>query len=287
MEDMNVYAWFNSDLDGVGCAVLLGNIFKNFDYRSVFFGDFERQFDEWYEQNSDKYDKIFVVGMVLDQKLINKLDDYKIIFVSDAPERLNVFDSTLIHEETTSCCRLLYNRFKDKIEFPKNIKKLVAYIDDYNSYTLKTEESKYLNAIFRKTSGKGKFKLLVNRFFHGYDGLTQAEQNVAESFFNEIQTEAEQLELYKGTFKGFDVISFFTKKSANEMAAVVLDNYDTDAVIVVNLDTKFVSIRAKKGGKGDAKMLAERLCDGGGTKESAGGNITEKFIEFTQELTLL
>lgn len=287
MVDMNVFAWFNSDLDGVASAVVLGNLFKNFDYRSVFFGDFERQFTEWFEENGENYDKIFVVGMVYDQKLINQLDDHKIIFVSDGPDKLNVFDSTWVQEETTSCCRLLYNKFKDKVEYPLNIKKLVLFVDDYNSYTLKTEEAKYLNAIFRKTSGKNKFKTLVRRFWDGYDGLTATEQRISDAFFAEIQEEASNLDLYTGEFKGFNVLSFFTKKSANEMAGIVLDNYDTDAVMVVNLNTQFVSIRAKKGGKADAKFIAERLCNGGGTKESAGGKITEKFLEFTQQLNPL
>lgn len=287
MVDMNVFAWFNSDLDGVGSAVVLGNLFKKFEYRSVFFGDFERQFTEWFEAHGDDYDKIFVVGMVYDQKMINQLDDSKIIFVSDGPEKLNVFDSTWVQEETTSCTRLLYNKFKDKVDYPLDIKKLVAFVDDYNSYTLKTQEAKYLNAIFRKTSGKYKFGTLVRRFWNGYDGMTATEQKVADQFFFEIEEEAANLVLYKGEFKGFNVLSFFTKKSANEMAAVVLDNYPTDAVMVVNLDTQFVSIRAKKGGKADAKFIAERLCNGGGTKESAGGKITEKFMEFTQQLVQL
>lgn len=284
---MNVFAWFNSDLDGVGSAVVLGNLFQNFEYRSVFFGDFERQFTEWFEANGDNYDKIFVVGMVYDQKMINSLDDHKIIFVSDGPERLNVFDSTWVQAETTSCTRLLYNKFKDKVEYPVDIKKLVVYIDDYNSYTLKTEEAKYLNALYRKTSGKNKFSTLVRRFWNGYDGLTETEQRIAQQFFDEINEEASNLELYKGKFKGFDVLAFFTKKSANEMAGIVLDNYPTDVVMVVNLDTQFVSIRARRGGKGDAKLAAENLCNGGGTKESAGGKITDKFLEFTQQLTSL
>jgi oligoribonuclease NrnB/cAMP/cGMP phosphodiesterase (DHH superfamily) len=284
MVDMNVFAWFNSDLDGVGSAVVLGNLFSKFEYRSVFFGDFERQFSLWFEEHGDEYDKIFVVGMVYDQKVINRLDDYKIIFVSDGPERLNVFDSTWVQEETTSCTRLLYNKFKEGVNYSDEIKKLVVYIDDYNSYTLKTEEAKYLNALHRKTSGKNKFDTLVRRFWNGYDGLTNTEQKVAQQFFDEIDEEASNLELYKGKFKGFNVLSFFTKKSANEMAGIVLDNYDTDAVMVVNLDTQFVSIRAKKGGKADASFIAENLCDGGGTKESAGGKITEKFMEFTQQL---
>lgn len=284
---MNVFAWFNSDLDGVGSAIVLGNLFPKFEYRSVFFGDFERQFTEWFETNGDTYDKIFIVGMVYDQKMINKLDDYKIIFVSDGKDRLNVFDSTWVQEETTSCSKLLYRKFKDKVDYPLNIKKLIAYIDDYNSYSLKTEEAKYLNALYRKTSGRNKFSTFVRRFWSGYDGLTDTEQSICDQFFAEINEEASNIDLYKGTFKGFNVISFFTKKSANEMASIVLDNYDTDAVMVVNPDTQFVSIRARKGSTADASLIAENLCDGGGTKESAGGKITQKFMDFTQQLVLI
>lgn len=281
---MKVFAWFNSDLDGVGSAVLLSQLFKDLEYRSVFFGDFEKQFSEWYENEGDNYDKIFIVGMVYDQKMINRIDDYKIIFVSDGPEKLNVFDSTWVQEESTSCCKLLYSKFKDKINFSANVKRFVAYIDDYNSYTLKTEEAKYLNALYRKNTSSRKFYNFVTRFKNGYDGLTSTEQKIAEQFFKEIDDEAASLTLYKGGFKGMNIISFFSNKSANELASLVLDNYETDAVMVVNPQTQYVSVRSKKGSKADAKLIAENLCDGGGTVESAGGKITKKFMEFTQEL---
>jgi hypothetical protein len=31
-----IFAWVNSDLDGIGSTILLGNIFKNFEYRHCF-----------------------------------------------------------------------------------------------------------------------------------------------------------------------------------------------------------------------------------------------------------
>lgn len=283
---MKVFAWLNSDLDGVASAVLLGQMFKDFEFRSVFFGDFERQFSEWFEENSDSYDYIFVVGMVYDQGMINRLDDHKIIFVSDGPDKPNVYDSTFVQEETTSCCRLLYKRFKE-VKFPANVVKFIAYVDDYNSYTLKTVEAKYINALYRKSTVSKKFASFVQRFKDGYDGLTTSEQKAAEQFFHDIEEEASTLDIYEGDFKGSRVLAFFTKKSANEMAAAVLDNYQADAVIVVNLDTQFVSFRTKKDSKADAKLMAENLCKGGGNKESAGGKITEKFLEFTQTLTVI
>lgn len=74
---MNVFVWVNSDLDGVGSTILLGNIFKNFEYKPVFFGNFETEYLEWYDENFHKYDKIFVIGIPLSQDLINKVDDKK------------------------------------------------------------------------------------------------------------------------------------------------------------------------------------------------------------------
>lgn len=284
---MKVFAWLNSDLDGIGSAIVLGNIFKNFEYKSVFFGDFERQFTEWSTTEAEKYDKIFVVGMVYDQKMINQLDDHKIIFVSDGPERLNVFDSTWVQKETTSCSKLLYNKFKEKVEFPNSIKQLIVYIDDYNSQTLKYEESKYINALHRKATGSKRFDRYVNRFWKGFDGFTESELGIVQTFFDEIAAEGEGLDLYSGEFKGSKVLATFSKKSANEVAKLILDNHEVDAVMVVNLDTQFVSFRAKEGTKADARLMAENLCSGGGVKSSAGGKLTPKFMDFTQTLIQL
>lgn len=278
-----VFLWTNSDLDGVGTAVLLGNMFPEFDYKACFFGDFERQWDEWYEDNFSEYDKIFVVGMVLDQKLINKLDDYPVIFVSDRGDKFNVFDSTIINEECTSCTKLLYKRFKDKVEFPTKLKKFFAYIDDYNSYELKTEEAKYINAIYRKTWG-GKFDKFVKRFWNGFDGFTESEITRADQFFDDLQKELETLDLYKGKFKDYEVISTFSKFSANEIAGELMKTYKADAYIIINPDTKFVSFRKSKGSEVDIAYMSEYLCDGGGGEWASGGQLTEKFLKFSEKL---
>jgi hypothetical protein len=278
-----VFAWCNSDLDGVGSTILLGNMFPNFEYRNIFFGDFQKAFTEWFEHCGDDYDKIFVVGIPLDQTTVNKLDDHKIVFVTDAAERPNVFDSTLIQEECTSCTKLLYRKFKDRIDFPLNLKKLFVYIDDYNSYELKHEETKYLNALYRK-SGSSRFQKFAKRFWKGFDGFTGTETAKADEFFEELEKELESIDLYKGEYKGFKVLATFSKFSVNELAHSILDNYEVDVVMIVNPDTKFVSFRKAKASNSSAQMMAEKLCDGGGSDFAAGGNITPKFLEFTQTL---
>jgi hypothetical protein len=278
-----VFTWVNSDLDGACSTILLGNLFKNFEYRSIFFGGFEEAFSKWWKDFSDDYDKIFVVGIPLTQQLINKYDDYKIIWVSDIDEKLNVYDSTLVRENTTSCSKLIYKKFKDKVEYPLEIKKLVAYIDDYNSYELKHEESVYLNAFFRKL-GFDKFNKFVKRFWKGFDGFTTKEANLAGEFLKDIDNELESLTLYEGEFKGSKVLATFSKCAVNEIAKGILDNYETDVAMIVNTDTQYVSFRKSKDSKADLKFIAENLCDGGGSENASGGKMTQKFIEFTTKL---
>lgn len=281
-----IFIWANSDLDGACSTILLGNIFPNMEYRSVFFGDFQSQYTAWVKDNLDDYDKVFVVGMVLDQSLINKLDDRKVVFISDRNEQLNIFDSTLITEETTSCSKLIYKKFKDKVVFSQDLKKLILYVDDYNSYDLKYQESEYLNAIFRKTKFN-KFVEFVKRFWCGYDGLTDMEMNLAQQFFKEIEDAASNLELYKGEFKGWSIIATFSKSSVNEIAKKLIDNYKADAIIIVNPDTKFVSFRKPTGSNADIIFMAENLCNGGGGEYASGGNMTQKFLDFTTKLITL
>lgn len=277
-----IFVWANSDLDGAASVILLGNIFPNMEYKSVFFGDFYNSYVDW-ESNLENYDKVFVVGMVLDRYLINKIDDHKVVFVSDRGEKLNVFDSSIISEEYSSCCKLLYKKFKEKFEFPTDLKKLILYVDDYNQYSLKHTESEYLNAIYRNTR-YNRFKVFVNRFWNGYDGLTDKEMESAEAFFLAIDNEYANLDLYDGSFKDWSVIATFSKFSVNEIAKKLIDNHKKDVIIVVNPDTQFVSFRKPEGSIADIAFIAENLCSGGGSKWASGGKITQKFLDFTQKL---
>ncbi len=280
------FAWVNSDLDGIGSTVLLGNLFKNFEYRHCFFGKFEEQYLPWAKENAEDYEKIFVVGMVLDQNLIKKIDDHRVVFVSDRPEDFKVWDSTMIQEECSSCTKMLYKKFKEKVKFTKDLKKFFLYVDDYNSYDLKHDETKYLNALYRK-SGGNRFVNFVNRFWNGFDGFTTTEVKLAKVFFGELIKEQEEIEMFEGEWEGFKVISAISKFSVNELADAIMGNYKTDVVIIMNPDTQFVSFRKSKDSKVDISKMADKLCDGGGSEYAAGGKLTKEFLKFSETLTEL
>lgn len=281
-----IFIWANSDLDGAASVIALGHIFPEFEYQSCFFGKFQEQYIKWAKNNLENYDKIFVVGMVIDQDLMRKLDDPRIVIISDRADVLKVHDSTLIVEESTSCCRLIYLKFNHLRALPKPVKELILYVDDYNRYALTYDESKYLNALYRKM-GVRKFKDFVERFSDGYDGLTETEVALAETFLKEIQDELPKLDLYTGLWDGWSVLSTFSKCSVNEIAKELMDAHDYDIIIIVNTDTKFISFRKPATSTANIANMAESLCGGGGGEFAAGGNITQKFLEFTEELTLL
>lgn len=283
---MNVFLWVNSDLDGVGSTILLGNIFKNFEYTPVFFGKFEQEYFEWYDDNFHKYDKIFVVGMPSSQDLVNKLDDKKIVFVSDQPDVIRIRESTLIQETLSSCSKLLYKKFSKSLQFPAEIKKLIAIIDDYNGYNLKLEESKILNALFRR-SGSRRFYNFVNTFWEGFRSFSDSEIQIYQNFQKELTKEVENLELFGGVYKNRSVIATFSEFSAAEVANCIINTYTVDIVIVVNIKNKFVSFRKSKDSPADIVFMAQNLCNGGGQEFSSGGSLTSKFLEFTNTLKTL
>jgi len=278
-----VFAWINSDLDGIGSTVLLGNLFKNFEYRHCFFGKFEEQYLPWAKENADDYDKIFIVGMVLTQDFIKKIDDHRVVLVSDRLETLKTWDSTIIQEECSSCTKMLYKKFKEKVEFTNNLKKFFLYVNDYNSYDLKHEETKYLNALYRK-SGGNRFINFVNRFWNGFDGFTTTEVKLAEGFFKELEHELAQIPLFTGEWNGFKAVSTISKFSVNELSHSIMENYKGDVVIVMNPDTQFVSFRKYKGSEIDIVKMATDLCNGGGGEWASGGKITKEFLNFSEKL---
>lgn len=278
-----IFCWVNSDLDGVGSAILLGNLCPNFEYRHCFFGNFEQQYTLWAKEHLEDYDKVFVVGMVLTPTLIKNIDNHRVIFVSDRPEQIKSWDSTVIQEECSSCTKLLYKKFKNKVNFTDNLKKFFVYINDYNSYELKHDESKYLNAIYRK-SGPRRFIRFVDRFWNGFDGFTDSEVELADKFFQELEEELGSIQLFSGKWEGYKVISTISKFSVNELAHSIMNNYETDAVIVMNPDTQFVSFRRSIGSDINISEMAENLCEGGGGEWAAGGQMTKRFLAFSQNL---
>lgn len=281
--ESDIFLWVNSDLDGVGSAILLSHIFPNFEYSHVFFGKFQESYLKWVKKNYNRYDRIFIVGFPLSQEFINKIDDQKVVIINDKGDNFKTWESIYIDEPSSSCSKLIYKKFKDKIEFSKEVKRLILYIDDYNSQELKYEESKYLNSIYR-TFSLNRFSLFFERFKNGYDGITQTEEDRHLSYMEEIDHEASILDIYQGFWRDKKVIGVVTKMPVNEISQELFKHYKCDFILILNPDTNFVSFRRPKTSDVDVSQIALMLCGGGGSPSVAGGQLTKTCMDYLQKL---
>jgi oligoribonuclease NrnB/cAMP/cGMP phosphodiesterase (DHH superfamily) len=76
-------------------------------------------------------------------------------------------------------------------------------------------------------------------------------------------------------------------KYINDICDHLLKTYNSDIVFFVNTNSSHVSFRKKKTCNVNLAKLAEFLCGGGGHEYAAGGKITEKFMNFSKQLSLI
>lgn len=285
--ESKVFLWVNSDLDGVGSAILLSHVFPKFSYSHVFFGKFPEDYMKWVKKEYNNYDKIFIVGFPLTQEFVNKIDDEKLVIINDKGDKLKTWESLYIDEEYSSCSRLIYSKFKDKIDFSKDVKRLVLYVDDYNTQTMKFEETKYLNAIYR-TYSYNRFGSFFTRFRDGYDGISDSEVQRYEDFYKKIEETASTLDIYEGKFRDWSVVGTIISNSlpVNELFQELSKHYKGDFMMFINSETNFVSFRSYPDSNVNVGEIAEVLCDGGGNSKVSGGQLTKRCLEFSQKLQL-
>ena len=80
------------------------------------------------------------------------------------------------------------------------------------------------------------------------------------------------------------VCAVFAKQYINEVADILLSDYNAEVALVINPNTNHVSYRRTKDSKVDLSELATKLADGAGHEYSSGSKITEKFMLFTKVL---
>ena len=140
-----------------------------------------------------------------------------------------------------------------------------------------------LNAIYYGYN-KPKAEKFIESFKDGLRDFTAHERGAIKLHFKAF---VEQLESPKfaGMIKDYKVVSTFVTKQVNEVANYMLDKYSADVAIMVNLDLKVVSFRKQKGCQLNLGKLAEKLCEGGGAHNLAGGKLTDTFANWTKTLS--
>jgi oligoribonuclease NrnB/cAMP/cGMP phosphodiesterase (DHH superfamily) len=288
---VHILIFTDSDLDGAGSALLLKEVFAGHDVIIVETTEY-RILNEFKNRWStlDHFDKIFVCDLSLNEEQAIAINRENVVVVDHHETHARFADkytkAKSIVTPYSSNTKLVFDKFRSKIKVTPAKEALVELIDQYDSWSFdfpRELEPARLNAIFN-VYNRPKVEKFIESFKDGLRDYTPQEKGAIKLHFKRF---VEQLEnpKFAGMIKDFKVVSTFITAQVNEVANYMLDKYDADIAIMVNLDIKVVSFRKKKGVQLDLGKLAEKLCDGGGSHILAGGKLTDTFATFTKTLS--
>lgn len=288
---MHILIFTDSDLDGAGSALLLKEVFSGHDIIIVETTEYSilNEFkNRW--NTLDHFDKIFVCDLSLNEEQAVAINRSNVVVIDHHETHSKFADKYTkakgIVTPYPSCTKLIFDKFKSKLDVTPAKEALVDLINQYDSWSFdfpREMDPARLNAIYYGYN-KPKAEKFIESFKNGLRDYTAQEKGAIKLHFKRF---VEQLEnpKFAGMIKDFKVVSTFITAQVNEVANYMLDKYDADVAIMVNLDLKVVSFRKKKGIQLNLGKLAEKLCDGGGAHNLAGGKLTDTFAAFTKKLT--
>jgi oligoribonuclease NrnB/cAMP/cGMP phosphodiesterase (DHH superfamily) len=301
MASKDYYIFTDCDLDGAGSYIVFGWLsgMTDIPYMVCRVNDLEKKLKGWLKTHKfSDYKKVYFFDLDVSTEGIKKLIDHDNVIVIDHHESNIESDvvfnkANMIVEDTTSTCKLIYKNFKDNKlskELTKEQKLFIYMVDDYDSYTLKLEESKKLNDVFWSYQGN-RVEKLERDFSTGFTGFNRFHENtliIKEKDLAKMKLECEmftgEIKTKKATYK---VGSIIGNKYINELADYVSETTGSDVALVVNPSSGKVSFR-KRNDEVELSMvkLADMVTDdSGGHDAAAGGMICDKFLEFTKRLS--
>lgn len=254
--------------------------------------DMRHEIMQWkLNHNFNDYEKVFFLD--LDMSPCQDFIDHENVILIDHhkshEENMDYKRAKAIVKEYPSACLLAYKVFKKlyNTKLTKKQKLLIVYGNDYDSYEHKIPESRMLNIIFWGTQKS--FQSFIENYSKGFVPFTKQQLAIHRIHLNEINKSIENLKLFRGSYADTDgelrvIIAAFVDKHINDISDYILETHNPDMAILVNLKTKHVSLRRPKDGTMRLNAFAEDYLLGGGHEYSAGGTITEDFMNFTKTL---
>lgn len=285
---MHIIIFTDTDLDGAGSALLLNRLYQEHDVVTVettesnIINEFKSRWN-----TLDHFDKIFVCDLCLNEEQAISINRGNVVVIDHhsphVPHAKHYTKAKSIVTEYSSCTKLIADKFKTKLNLDERLEDLVSLIDQYDSWAFDFPnelEPARLNAIYY-TYNRPKWEKFISSFKEGLRDYNIHEKNSIKLFFKKF---AEQLNSPKftGQVKDYKVISTFVTSHINEIGHYLVNKYDADIAILVNLEKGLVSFRKATNCSADLSVLATTLCEGGGSHKLAGGKLTEKFMNFTK-----
>lgn len=283
---MKILVFIDSDLDGAGSALFIKWLFKSklsyLDIVETTEAFFHNDFNDK-KQTLDSYDKVFILDLDLTESQIKLVDKNNVVIIDHHTPHVGkkalYKNAKVVIEEYSSCTKLLRDKF-NKVQLTPAQEELIKYIDDYDCYKLEYKDSLKLNAIYH-TLNRPKAIKFIEAFEDGVRPYTVYEKNSIKLFVQKFK-EQFQNNIFIGNIKDYKVVSIISNYAISEVARFIINKYEADIGIVVNVDTKTVSFRRSKTSDVDVSIIAKAFCNGGGSASAAGGNLTPGFANLTK-----
>jgi len=132
-----------------------------------------------------------------------------------------------------------------------------------------------------------KFESFIKSFISGFRGFSDKQQNIIKIHDFKLQKIRDEIEVHGGLVdvlgKKKEVRAVFATQYINEVADILIADYEADVALVINTKTDHVSYRKNPNCDTDLSELATVLADGAGHEYSSGSKISKEFIEFTKQ----
>lgn len=269
------------DLDGAGCCLVAKWSSPNQEYDIV--PTNEEDLGEIIK-DSDPRIPLIICDMSFNQNHIDLADRSNVLFIHhhELPEPVKSKNCKIIAKTESSCTKLFADALKT--QFSENQKRLIDYINDYDSYNLLYKRSLFLNMIFWSYTGN-KLEKFISAFEMGDRDFTDEEKNMIHFYANKMMYTAKNSEPHLLKTKNFNIIIFYADFAINELCAEFCKKYNTDAAISINKQNLSVCVRINRNKETsfDCGVFAKIFLDGHGYKNFASGKVTEKFVELSSK----
>lgn len=270
----------HNDLDGVGCQILLGRIFKNIHYINLAYGDVVDK--ELMATDEEDYDYIFVTDISPNiQEVLDRFDNLILIDHHQNAEN-NPKKNRFVNKKYSAT--FLTNHFLKKMygeECMKEYSKLVKLINDYDMWILKYKGSTYMNHLYSLYNAE-KFR---DRFKRGNITLTKKEVDYLHGVKAKFDSMYDELELYE--LESINACFFMSDVYVNELSHKLMVEEGYDFVIFNTTKNYKLSIRSMMDDF-NFGLYFKDLGIGGGHKKAAGASIKtedemQQKIEFIEK----
>lgn len=252
----------DSDLDGAGSQIVLGNAFDNIEFRKATYSTIDSVLEQL---DYSKYDFVILTDITPSKKSLLDLSD-KIIVIDHHESVADIDNQNAMRFIVPGYCSTYLAKYFCEKQLKINLNylnNLVTLINDYDLWNLKYDKSRFLNCLFYKYFSE-RFQ---KRFFDGNTRFTPEEMSYLRKERKKFLEIYNDLEVYD-----LDSINGCLVQATqfhNDICHKLIDSEGYSIVFFRNPQTKKVSVRAAQNTLHVGNML-KALDMGGGHKEAGG-----------------